>query len=118
MSSASGARPLVGDSAPGTPPLASWPGSKTRPYRKTGLLLNGLNECESERLPAVLAERLFVRGLYRESCPDHAPFDDVFPRLQVTKARRRATFTLAIIVTSKGSLGYVTRKTTKGNFAR
>lgn len=75
-------------------------------------LLNGLNECESKALSR--GDSLSSPWSYRESCCRRScPLFDVFPWLQVTKARRLTTFSLVIIARLKGSPGYVYRTTAK-----
>lgn len=84
------------------------------PPRKDWSLLNGLNECKS-KAPAMLAT-LFVYDPTGNPARWSSLFD-VFPRLQVTKARRRTTSSPAIIPRLKGSPGYVHSDRKKKNFA-
>lgn len=90
---------------PSLAPSLSTGSSKTR-LGKTGLSLTVLTNVRAR------SRRLFVLPrLYRESRCRRSyvslSVSDVFPRLQVTKARRRTTFSLEIIARLKGPLGYV-----------
>lgn len=83
--------------------------SKTRLW-KTGLSLTVLTNVRARPRP----RRLFVLSLVLPRILlTIVPLFDVFPRLQVTKARRRTTFSLVIIARLKGSPGYVYRATAK-----
>lgn len=85
-------------------------GSKTR-LGKTGLSLTVLTNVRARPRP----RRLFVLSsvLPRILLPTIVSLFDVFPRLQVTKAHRRTTFSLVIIARLKGSPGYVYTATAK-----